>query len=60
MKERTELENLAHASAKAWFHSRGVTNGTHEYQTTYPVYVSAFIRAAKREEKKRAQAEASL
>ena len=58
MREQTELEKQAHASAKAWFRSRNVPNWTHEYQSTYAIYVSAYIRAAKREEKKRAKAQA--
>jgi hypothetical protein len=55
MRERTELENRAHESAKAWFKSRNVPHWTTEYQTTYPIYVGAFIRAAKRQEKKNAR-----
>jgi hypothetical protein len=58
MRERTELENRAHASAKEWFRSRNVPHWSAEYQSTYPIYVSAYIRAAKREEKKLAKSQA--
>jgi hypothetical protein len=58
MKEQTPLQKLAHASAKEWFRSRNVPHWSAEYQSTYPIYVSAYIRAAKREEKKLAKSQA--
>lgn len=58
MRERTPLQDEAHASAKAWFKSRNVPHWTSEYQTQYPIYVSSYIRAWKREEKKRAKLQA--
>lgn len=55
MKERSHVENLAHASAKEWFRSRGVLNSSHEYQTTYAHYVRGYLNEIKRQEKNSAK-----
>lgn len=58
MREQTEVEKLAHASAKEWFRSRGVPHYSAEYQNNYPHYVRGYLNEVKRQEKARAKSQA--